>query len=104
MLNRFARWFASAAGVWQTVFICLAWVGAEKVFPSSDPNGLILLYVLTIYSAVTQPILAYSNRLDTEQGAVILKHLGEVLDRVATMEAAILEDTEAIQNTPSKEN
>jgi hypothetical protein len=104
MLNRFARWFASAAGVWQTVFICLAWVGAEKVFPRSDPNGLILLYVLTIYSAVTQPILAYSNRLDTEQGAVILKHLGDVLDRVAAMEAAILEDTEAIQNTPSKEN
>jgi hypothetical protein len=104
MLNRFAKWFASSAGVWQTVTFSLVWVAAERIWPHLDPNGFFLLFVFTVYSGITQPILAYSNRLDTEQGAEILKHLGEVLDRVAAMEAAILEDTEAITNTPSKEN
>jgi hypothetical protein len=90
-------WFSSAAGVWQTVLFCTAWVTFERIFRHVDPNGFTLLYAMTVYSAITQPILAYSNRLDTEQGTAILKDLRSVLDRISTMEEAILEDTEDLQ-------
>jgi hypothetical protein len=103
MLNRFARWFSSAAGVWQTVLFCTTWVTFERVFRQSDPNGFVLLYVMTVYSAVTQPVLAYTNRLDTEKGSLTLQELRSVLDRISAMEEAILEDTEDLQHSREKD-
>jgi hypothetical protein len=62
MLNRFDRWFGSAAGVVQTLVLVLAVVVAEATGLIRDDHGFWLLYWLTVYSAITQPILAYSNR------------------------------------------
>jgi hypothetical protein len=103
MLNRFARWFSSAAGVWQTVAVCTVWITIERIFTHADPNGFVLLYVMTAYSAVTQPILAYTNRVDTERGTLTLQELRSILDKIATMEASILEDTEDLQHSREKE-
>jgi hypothetical protein len=59
LLDRFARWFASAAGVWQTLVVTVAWTIVEIVKPGMDPSFLGFMAILTIYSAVTQPALAY---------------------------------------------
>jgi len=59
-LVRFSTWFGSAAGVWQTVAVTALIVAFEHLAPKADPNGFLLLYWLTVYSAVTQPALAYA--------------------------------------------
>jgi hypothetical protein len=67
MLRAFDRWFGSAAGVVQTLILVTATVVAELLGLVRDDHGFWLLYWLTVYSAVTQPVLAYSNR---QSGAV----------------------------------
>lgn len=79
LLERFAKWFASPAGVWQTTLLTAALIVAENVFPHLDSHGFWLLYYLTAYSAVTQPVLAYVNRQDTSHGEDLLE---EILDDV----------------------
>jgi predicted NAD/FAD-binding protein len=79
VLERFARWFASAAGVWQTTALTAAVIVVENFFPHLDNHGFWLLYYLTAYSAVTQPILAYVNKQDTTHGEDLLE---EILDDV----------------------
>lgn len=77
ILDAFDWWFGSALGVWQTLGLCIVVVIFEHLHPSADPNGFQLLYWLTVYSAVTQPVLAYGNR-----GS---KQSGQILDTVQTM-------------------
>ena len=60
-LNRFAVWFASAGGVWQTLLAVMAIVLFEYFYPDVDPSGILLMFWLTIYSGITQPALAYVN-------------------------------------------
>jgi len=79
LLERFAKWFASPAGVWQTTLVTAAVIVAENIWHNLDPHGFWLLYWLTAYSAVTQPVLAYVNRQDTSHGEDLLE---EILDDV----------------------
>lgn len=58
-LEKFNRWFTSAQGVYQTTFLVLAVVALEFCRPSIDPHGFWMLYALTVYSGITQPMLAY---------------------------------------------
>lgn len=84
ILSRFGRWFASSAGVWQTGFLVLVWWIAEFAGLIHDPQHLQLCVWLTIYSAVTQPVLAWVTSKDThEQGAQ--------LDRIEAKEDAELD-------------
>jgi hypothetical protein len=69
MLQRFDRWFGSAAGVYQTLVLVLALVIGEAAGWVHDDHGFWLLYWLTVYSGITQPILAYSNRRSIEAQA-----------------------------------
>lgn len=59
-MDAFADWFASAGGVYQTFVVVAFVVIAEHVWPHIDWQGFLLLYWLTVYSAVTQPVLAFS--------------------------------------------
>ena len=61
-VSAFAEWFESAACVWQTLAFCLAIFALEVAFPHVDPNHFGYLLILTVYSGVTQPALAYSSR------------------------------------------
>lgn len=79
LLERFARWFASAAGVWQTFIFSAAIVVAEFSGLIHDRNGFWLLYGFTVYSGITQPVLAYVNKQDTNRGEDLLE---EILDDV----------------------
>lgn len=91
LLEKFAKWFASPGGVWQTGLVTAAIIAAENIWPHMDPHGFWLLYWLTAYSAVTQPVLAYVNRQDTSHGEDLLEE--------------ILDDVEEIAHpNPSKEN
>lgn len=104
-LKRFARWFASAGGVWQTALIVLLWYIAEATGFIKDPQHFQMMVWLTIFSAVTQNVLAYANRLDTEQGDRILAELRAIMDRIEAkedQELATLARTEL--SNPSKEN
>lgn len=97
VLEAFARWFASPGGVWQTVILTLALAVAETIFPHWDPQGFRLLYWLTVYSAVTQPALAYvavRNDLKTD---AILNHLEEMVARGVTLDEQELEAIKQIR-------
>jgi hypothetical protein len=59
VISRFGVWFASAGGVLQTFAFCMAVVVLELIFPAADPHMFWWLVILTVYSGVTQPVLAY---------------------------------------------
>jgi hypothetical protein len=86
MLNRFARWFASAGGVWQTVGAVAMVCVLELTHTVRDDHGFWLLYWLTVYSAATQPILAYANKQDTAQGDLILARIEALIGQVEALE------------------
>lgn len=78
ILEAFSRWFASAAGVWQTFLVTLGVVFVEFAYPDLDPNHFGVLFWLTVYSGVTQPALAYvavqaDNKMDK-----VLRHIEEL--------------------------
>lgn len=78
LLNAFDQWFASSAGVWQTLIVTVGVVAVELAKPQLDPHALILMAVLTVYSAVTQPALAHV-------GAESMKMLQRLLTDVHTV-------------------
>lgn len=88
-LSAFNRWFASAPGVLQTFLLVIAVVVYERIFPHADEHGFWLLYWLTVYSAVTQPALAYIARksgddheASDERQEQILRHLAAILEHM----------------------
>ena len=85
-LGAFNHWFASAAGVLQTFVLVVVLVVLERFYPHLDEHGFWLLYWLTVYSAVTQPALAFIARQsgDDREAAEarqekILHHLERIL-------------------------
>lgn len=60
-MDRFADWFASTGGVLQTALLVFFVVLWERIDHHADLHGFWLLYWLTVYSAVTQPVLAFSS-------------------------------------------
>lgn len=80
VLDRFARWFSSGPGVWQTAVVTLAVVAVELSDRSLDPHAFVLMAVLTVYSAITQPALAYSGAIQARQMEEMIAHLEALLD------------------------
>ncbi|WDL97789.1 hypothetical protein [Alicyclobacillus sp. ALC3] len=74
-MHRFSVWFASPAGVLQTFALTLLWVIVEHIWPLIDPNGFILLYVLTVYSGITQPVLAYASSVSAAESGLAQQKL-----------------------------
>jgi hypothetical protein len=75
MLSRFGRWFASSGGVWQTAVLVMLWWLAEFFGLIRDPQHFQLCVWLTIYSAVTQPVLAWVNKQDSGRSDATLARL-----------------------------
>jgi len=82
ILAGFARWFGSSGGVWQTCILLLFLVLLEFGHVIHDPQGFWVLYWCTVYSAVTQPVLAYANKQDTAQGNEIQAELQALLAKI----------------------
>lgn len=74
-LPAFAAWFSSGPGVWQTAVVTMAVVVAELIDRSLDPHAFMLMAVLTVYSAITQPALAYAGARSATQMEQVLARL-----------------------------
>lgn len=83
-IEAFGRWFASEGSVWQTAALVTAVVIFEFAAPRADPNAFRFLYWATVYSAVTQPVLAYV-------GMIGARKTDEVLERLEAAEKRELE-------------
>ncbi len=89
-LRRFNDWFSDSGGVWHTFVFCLAIVVLEAMHVIPDEHGFWLLYWLTVYSAVTQPALAYAgrisaNRIEEKLARILLseEHLNALAEAMA---------------------
>jgi hypothetical protein len=82
LLGAFNRWFCSAAGTWHTFIVTGGLVVIEQMFPHLDPHGFWMLYILTVYSGVTQPALAYSGKQSSDQLAQLLTHAESILEQL----------------------
>lgn len=82
LLNRFIQkfsvWFASPLGVLETAIVIVGIIIVEKVHPSMDPSGFWILYWLTVYSGVTQPILAYAATMSANESGKTQKEIKEL--------------------------
>ena len=96
--TRFGVWFASAAGITQTAALVCAWIIASRL-GYLDRTGFWLLYALTVYSGVTQPVLAFiayqgSRKADAclerleqaeRHNLQILEHQQRLLDHIEAL-------------------
>ena len=82
LLNVFNRWFVSPEGVWQTFLLVFVAGVVEIADRRLDPHGFWLLWLLTLYSAVTQPALAYSSN---EGSARLLVVINDLLSTMALL-------------------
>ncbi|MEZ0366825.1 hypothetical protein ACAG26_24430 [Mycobacterium sp. pUA109] len=89
-LEAFNRWFTSAGGVWQTIAFCIAVSAWELLHPGADPAWLRFMVALTIYSGVTQPMIAYvtakaANNTDEmmDSDCVVDRQTYELVKRIA---------------------
>lgn len=60
-IGAFVDWFGSVPGFKQQMLFMLGWVVIAIVYPSIDPNMMHLMVFLTIYSGITQPMIAIQN-------------------------------------------
>jgi hypothetical protein len=81
LLEWFNRWFSSRGGVYQTLALTALVVVFEGIYPDADPNHFWVLYVLTVYSGVTQNILAYGNNKTAQRTELILRRLQRIEHR-----------------------
>jgi hypothetical protein len=84
-LDKFNGWFVSDGGVWQTLLACLAVVVLEEIFPHVDPDHFIVLYVLTVYSGVTQPALARAGRVSGDRQEQMLAQIEALQEQVGAL-------------------
>jgi hypothetical protein len=82
ILGGFNHWFSSAAGTWHTFIVTGGLVTVEQMFPHLDPHGFWCLYILTVYSGVTQPALAYSGKQSSDQLAQLMTHAESILEQL----------------------
>lgn len=104
LLDRFTRWFCSRGGVWQTTVATLAVVAVEVSDRGLDPHAFVLMAVLTVYSAITQPALAYSGAVASEQNAALLAQLERVEEQNAELlgQLCALLDHHGLTPTPDE--
>jgi hypothetical protein len=85
-LDGFNKWFTSAAGILHTIMLIAFVVLAEHFHLIKDRNGFALLYWLTIYSAITQPMLAFVAKNSGDSEDVLLKHIESIVEHLGVGE------------------
>jgi len=93
-LERFDVWFTSPSCVWQTLFVCAIIVIVEAVRPDLDPHFFVLLMVLTVYSAITQPALAQSSAATAKKLELIMERQQGVMDSLVLLQQEQVEELE----------
>lgn len=72
VLERFANWFQSDAGVIQSFVISTGGAILELIFPDLDPNHFWYLFICTYWSAFTCNALANSSKRNAEHDAEVV--------------------------------
>lgn len=93
-LDAFARWFGSAWGVVETFVVVAGIVALEYLDPHLDPHWFWLLVWLTVYSAITQPALAFGNEKASRQLEEQQRRIEDLVRQVEATEERILEAIE----------
>lgn len=84
-LTAFAEWFASAAGVWETTVVLLGGM-TYYLYIGQLYKALFFLALMTVYSSVTQPVLAFVGRVAAQKAAEVLLRMASVEDRLVVLE------------------
>ena len=82
LLRAFGKWFASPLGIYETVVVLMAWIALEKFRIVHDASGYQILYWLTVYSAVTQPILAFIAYEAGNKTDRALEHIERIVEHL----------------------
>lgn len=90
-INAFVDWFGSISGFKQQMIFMFGWILIVLVYPNIDPNMLHLMAFLTIYSGITQPMIAIQN---THTGEMQIRMMKSQQIQIEAMKAMI----EAMQN------
>lgn len=98
VLGSFVAWFCSGMGVWQTSAVTLGIVALECTKVLRDDHGFWLLYWLTVYSAVTQPALAYSGAVQGRRYEQLLVEVRQLDRRIEGLETVHGEQLDRILN------
>lgn len=99
LFHRFGRWFASPLGIVETISLVALWIIVWLVDHHADNHLFGLLVALTIYSGVTQPVLAFIAYSAGEKTERVLDQLtaGEArIEHLVTQQAAILAHLESL--------
>jgi hypothetical protein len=84
-LDAFNAWFMSAAGVLQTAILTLLLAFFDASGLDHDHSGYWLLWALTVYSAITQPALAYSGAVNARKTDALLERMVGLEDQNAQL-------------------
>lgn len=90
----FSDWFGSIVGFKQQTMFMMGWTLIAIVFPVVDPNMLHLMVFLTIYSGITQPVLALGN---TKTAELMMTLLRNNVHQMEAMKKIIEHQNEMIQ-------
>lgn len=85
ILSAFGDWFASGGGVWETAVVMLG-LTSYYLVRGALGHAIFFLAILTVYSGITQPILALVARAAGKKTDEALAKLMEVEERLATLE------------------
>ena len=88
-INKFSDWFGGSVGFKQQTFLMMLWTEGALQGWIHDPHMLIIMAALTIYSAITQPILA---KVGTRTSSLII----EQNERIRQLQEINIHQTQAL--------
>jgi hypothetical protein len=83
--------------------VCAILSSLEILFPKVDAHAFILMAALTVYSAITQPALAYVGGQSSDHSEEVLERVEQLEQNILAMEERILAKIEAMDKPSSAE-
>jgi uncharacterized membrane protein len=83
--ERFSEWFGSVAGLKQQVVPIFIWIAIALIDPNFDHQLILLMAILTVYSAVTQPVLMMGSNRPLKMLQQLLKNNIDTLEAIKGM-------------------
>lgn len=105
-INAFCDWFNSIPAFKQQALFMTIWLVAVIIKPDLDPNMFHLMAFLTVYSAITQPLLAINGGRTNDMTMKLLKsnyhQMQALLEMFQKLEEAV-EEIKKLQANDAKQ-
>lgn len=101
-INTFADWFGGPVGFKQQTFVMGLWIDGVVQGWIHDPHMLVIMAVLTIYSAITQPMLAIASARTTKLLMEALGMIRQQADQIRQLQEVNLHQTKALLDVVTK--